>query len=218
MSAAVDTLVLGGAARVNLLPPAEVERRARVRLGRRWIGALMGTAVVVVLIIAAAVAYSVVGSARLASEQARTQQLVAETQSYQSVATAVATRTELTQFRADALGYDIRWGAVFDTISAHLTPGASVTGFSLTAGAQPQAGTTAQRGLGGSLTVSVANPADAASLARALRGVSGVLAADAGDVTSSTTAGTQAAPTYDVTIDVVFDQSVYSGQFSQEGK
>ncbi|HAN24551.1 MAG TPA: hypothetical protein DCP95_08270, partial [Microbacterium ginsengisoli] len=85
MSAAVDTLVLGGAARVNLLPPAEVERRARVRLGRRWIGALVGTAVVVVLIIAAAVAYSVVGSARLASEQARTQQLVAETQSYQSV-------------------------------------------------------------------------------------------------------------------------------------
>ena len=109
--AATVTPVLAGIPRVNLMPRSEVARRERDKLTRAWVWGVLGAIVVALLIVAAAFYLKWSADQRLAAEQAQTNQLLLEIASLAEVSTALATESELTDFRREAMASDLGVGS-----------------------------------------------------------------------------------------------------------
>lgn len=205
-------LVIGGVPRVNLLPAGEVHRRAAGALVRRWIAALMATAVVVSGLVAAAYWERSIANRQLAAEQARTLQLNGELAGLAHVNLAFAERATLTTLRAEAMGTDTDWRATFADLTRSLPSDAELTGFELITGTNPVADAGPGTGIGliGRLTVSTDDPADQDRMVDKLRSLDIALAADAGALTAAGEEG------FSFVVEFVLDQTHYSGKHLPE--
>ncbi|WP_374977780.1 hypothetical protein ACEYYH_08580 [Microbacterium trichothecenolyticum] len=202
-----------GAPRVNLMPRSEIARRERDSLVRLWVWIALGATLVAVLIIAGAFAFKFFADQRLVTEQARTNALLTEIASLAEVSQALATESELTDFRTDAMATDLAWTPVMAKITGVLPPDTTITGVDLAVGGVPQGDDpTAEQGLVGTVTFDSPTPLDIVALIRSLRGVEGVLYADGQSVTSSQVS----ADRFSYLLNVEFDQSVYSNEFAAE--
>lgn len=204
-----------GIPRVNLMPRSEIVRRERDRLVRVWVWIVLGSIVLALLIIAGAFAFKFLADQRLAAEQARTNELLTEVASLSDVSHALATESELSDFRADAMVSDLAWKPVLTKITGVLPSGAILTGFDFTLGGAAQGkDPKVEQGLVGTVSMNSPTPLDIVSIVRSLRKVDGVLFADGQSVTSSQVSQGR----YAYLINVQFDQTVYSNKYSpQEG-
>jgi hypothetical protein len=202
-----------GAPRVNLMPRSEIARRERDSLVRLWVWIALGAILVAVLIIAGAFAFKFFADQRLVTEQARTNALLTEIASLSEVSQAIATESELTEFRTDAMATDLAWAPVMAKITGVLPADTTITGVDLSVGGVPQGDDpTIEQGLVGTVTFDSPTPLDIVALIRSLRGVEGVLYADGQSVTSSQVS----ADRFSYLLNVEFDQSVYSNEFAAE--
>jgi hypothetical protein len=200
-----------GTPRVNLMPRSEVARRERDKLVSLWVWIVLGAIVVALLIIAGAFALKFLADQRLAAEQAKTNTLLSEIAALSDVSEALATQSELTDFRSEAMVSDLAWSPVIGKVTGILPPDATLTGFDLAAGGVPQGDDpAAEPGLVGTISIDSATPLDIVSIIRALRGVDGVLFADGQSVTSSQVS----AGRYAYQLNVEFDQTVYSNVYA----
>jgi len=224
-------LAYGAAPRVNLLPPAERERRERVELIRRWGAIAVAAAVLVVLavLVAAFLARSAEGD--LQSERTRTTELTNKLAAYRDVSAAIRDKGSYEAYRTQAMASDVAWKSVIGALQAALPSGASVSGFDAVVGD----GTSAASSTSGSSTGSVDAGAAAAAapsgtavtvsvqvtsrrsvdqkamIARFAK-VPGVLGVDLSSLSSATGGG------YSSTTAVYFDDSVLSGQYAKAAR
>jgi len=202
-----------GAPRVNLMPRTEVARRERDQLVRLWVWIVLGAIVVAVLIIAGAFAFKFFADQRLVAEQARTNALLTEIASLSEVSQALATESELTDFRTDSMATDLAWTPVIGKITGILPSDTTLTGVDLAVGGVPVGDDpTLEQGLVGTVTFDSPTPIDIVPLIRSLRGVEGVLYADGQSVTSSQVSSGR----YSYLLTVEFDQTVYSNEYAAE--
>ncbi len=208
----------GGAPRVDLLPRSEIDRREREKLSALWVRVGLLAVLLAALLIGAAFAWNQFTQQQLSAEQARSTQLLGQIGQMRDVSSALAQESELNAFRSEAMGSDLAWSGVLDRVRGALPPDTSVIGFALTPGAVPDPATTDKDaskkavGLTGTLTIDSPNAIDLGALSRTLRGVDGVLAADG----SASVASQQSPGHYTYTVDIAFDQTVYSGRFAKE--
>ena len=202
---------LAGVPRVNLMPRSEIARRDREKLTRLWVWVVFGSAVVALLIVAAAFLFKWSADQGLAAEQARTNQLLTEIAALSDVSEALATESELTDFRTEAMATDLMWSPVVAKVLGVLPADAVLTGFDLTVGGAPQ-GTdpTLEEGLVGTISVDSPTPLDIVGIIRSLRDVDGVMYADGQSVSSSQIGEGRFA----YLLNVRFDQTVYSGEYA----
>lgn len=202
-----------GAPRVNLMPRSEVARRERDKLVQVWVWIVLGAIVVALLIVAGAFAFKFLSDQRLAAEQAQTSELLLEIASLSEVSQALATESELTDFRMEAMASDLAWAPVIAKITGVLPSGTTLSGFDVTAGGIPEGEDPAlEEGLVGTVSIESATPVDIVAIIRALRGVEGVLYADGQSVTTSQLGEGRFA----YLLNVEFDQTVYSNQYAPE--
>lgn len=210
MSSTAPAFPLAGVPRVNLMPPLEIERRRRGSLVRVWAWIVLAAMLVAALVIAGAFALKFAADQALVAEQAETNVLLSELSSLSPVSSALATERELTEFRADAMGADFAWAPVVAAVASALPADVRLTGFDLTAGGIPQADDpTTEVGLTGTMTLESPNPIDLPATIRQLRGVAAVDSVDG----RSLLTGSQNVGTYSYQLDIVFDQSIYSGEY-----
>lgn len=205
-------LVLSGVPRVNLLPPSELERRATLSLLKRWVIAVLATAVVVSGVVIAANGVRAVASLELAAEHNRTLTLNAELASFADVSRALAEQAELTTYRGNAMGNDIEWRDFFKTLTSAVPDESDIRDFTLVAGANPVEGADPAIAIGliGRLTLATTDPQDVARMVKQLRELGVTLAADTG---SLSTAGEDG---YTYTVEFVVNQTPYSGRLTSE--
>lgn len=208
----------GGTPRVDLLPRSEVERREREKLSAIWVRIGLLAVLLAVALIGAAFAWSQFTQQQLAAEQNRSTQLIGEIGQLRDVSSALASESELNAFRAEAMGSDLAWSGVLDRVRSALPADTAVIGFDLTPGAVPDPTAKDEDaakktvGLTGTLTIDSPSALDLGALSRGLRAVDGVLSADG----NATATSSQTPGRYTYTVDIAFDQTVYSGQFAEE--
>lgn len=202
---------IGGLPRVNLLPRREVERRAHMSLVRRWGWALAAALLIVALMAAGAFVLQAGAAARLAQENARTNALLTQVAALQPVREKLTLEAELIDYRTQAMGTDLTWGSLTATAEKALPEDVVLAGFSLAPGALPVGDDRAlEVGAVGTLTITSDSTLDMVPYIRALRQQPGVLkTASDGWSLQSDGAG------YEYTINVVVDQSVYTGAFAE---
>jgi heme/copper-type cytochrome/quinol oxidase subunit 2 len=214
--------------RVNLLPPAERERREQADLVRRWIWVAVAVAVAVVLVTAATTLVERTARSHLDDERARTTTLVQELTRYQDVSAAVRDKSSYTTYRATAMAADLAWAGLLQALSGQVPKGAAITGFDAVVG---DAATTSGGGATGAtsggtagstgmvaptgtavtvtLTVTSTSPVDQQKLVSGLQQVPGVLGVDLSRLSS------ESYPSYAATSTVYLDASVYSGRYTE---
>ncbi|MDY0910038.1 hypothetical protein [Microbacterium sp. CFBP9034] len=204
---------LAGLARVNLMPRSEIVRRERDELVRRWIWIVFGAIIVAILIIGGAFWFKLMAEQRLAAEQAHTNALITEIASLSEVSQALATQSELTDYRTEAMAHDLEWAPVIAKVSGALPADAALTGFDFTVGGAPQTDDPSlEQGVVGTFAVDSPTPLDIVPIIRALRGIDGVLYADGQSITTSQASEGRFA----YQLNVEFDQTVYSGAYASE--
>ena len=213
----VAVVSLAGAPRVNLLPASERARREHDRLGRVWIWAALAAVVVAALLVGGAWVWNTFAQQELAAEQLRTQELVGEIAGLSEVSGAIATEKELTGYLAEAMGSDLAWSDVRSKIESALPADVALVGFSLVPGMPAVDKLTEETvvgtaGLTGTITLDSPNTIDIAAISRQLRTVGAVSQSDSNAIAES--GSEEGRFTY--TIDITFDQGIYSGRFAAE--
>lgn len=205
---------VGQPPRVNLLPASEVGRRERRRLVRNWLLGIVATLAVLTVAVVAAFGVRMAADLRLAAELQRTEELTIEQTKYTEVAQNVAARSELGDYRSQALSNDLAWAALYSDITAVLPGGVSVRHYDLTAGAAPVADADPKLtpGVSGTITCRSTDAADQRAAVVALRRIDGALAVDAGKLS-----WVEADNTYEFDISFVASQSRYTGRFAATG-
>jgi len=200
-----------GLPRVNLMPAVELARRERGILLRRWALGLLATATVVGLVVTGALALRIAADQRLAAEQQRTQELIAQLAEFTEVTEATSGRTQLQDYVSQAAGNDLAWRKLFDAVTDALPDGVHLEGYQLTVGALPETGVepAQQVGIAGVLTLATGRPADQAATVTALRKLPGAFLVDVGDLTAADAGG------FTFVVTFVADQTVYSGRFEK---
>ena len=206
-------LVLGGLPRVNLLPPSVIEKRLQATLTRRWIIGFVASLLAVVAMAVAAQGVLATTQDALRAEQETTVQLTSELGSYSDVTKVITDRDDLTSFRVAAMGNDLDWETVFDAMSGQLPKGVSMTGFDLTAGANPVARQSRPHAVGfmGILHLWSTHPIDQDTVVDKLRTLDFML-----DVSAATLAEDTDNHGYAMNVSVVVDQTVYTGKYAKE--
>ncbi|WP_417562878.1 PilN domain-containing protein [Microbacterium sp.] len=203
--------------RVNLLPAAEIERRDRTTLARRWFGGVVIALVVIAAVSAGTYALSMIADQRLASENARTTDLLGQLSTLSDVSKIRAVQKDLEAYRTEAMGTDVAWGPVLDTFQKLVPKNAEITGWDLTTGALPgDAAATETPGVTATLTLASSTPVDLVATVRGIRTAPGVLDADAVELTSASSEGSASTYTYRLT--TTLDQSVYTGLYATKDK
>jgi type II secretory pathway pseudopilin PulG len=224
------SLIYGAPPRVNLLPPAERERRERAELIRRW-GAI-AIAIAVLIVLAVLVATLMARSARndLRAEQVRTTELAGELAAYGDVSATTRDKSSYEAYRTQVMASDITWKSALGALQAALPAGASISGFDALVGDQnATAGTTGTSGTtadGADATVAAQNApsgtavtlsvqvtsnksVDQRAMVASFAKVHGVLGVDMTGLSSASGTG------YSSTTSVYFDRSVLSGRYAR---
>lgn len=206
-----SVLVVGGMPRVDLLPPAELERRYRRGLLRRWGIGLLAAALVTVLVIAGAMALRIVAETRLASERARTDASIAEIAALSEVGDTVRTLDDLEAFRAEAMLPDFEWAQLIDAVGQTLPANVRIVGFDVTTGAGPDADAAdAASAPGATVLLTLASPVpfDIVPAIRNIRPLPSILDADGREVRYE-----ESDDDYRYELTILTDQEAYSGRF-----
>lgn len=200
---------LGSIPGVNLMPRAEIERRERTTLIRRWLRGVVAALVVVALLAGAAFWLQTTAAVRNAVAMQRTSTLLGEVAVLAPVRGKLELKSELEEYRAQAMGTDLRWSALLTTVERVLPSGVTVSGFSLAPGGLPVAeeDPLAEAGAEGTLALSSATPAEIVPLIRALRPLDGVLEVDGWEVAAEN-------GIYSYVLRIAYDQSVYTGAYT----
>ena len=206
-----------GLPRVNLLPPSEVARRERETLAGRWIWVGIAAVILSAALVAGAWLWNQLAQQQLAAEQNRTTTLVQQVGALSDVSGALAADRDLRAYLAEAMGSDIVWQGVRSSVESALPGGVTLIGFELIPGAPAATKLSdddakAAVGLTGTVTLDSPNTLDIAAIAERLRTVGAVMLSDANAITGSSLAEGN----YTYTIDVTFDQSIYTGRFATE--
>lgn len=206
-----SVLVVGGMPRVDLLPPAELERRYRRGLLRRWGIGLLAAALVTVLVISGAMALRIVAETRLASERARTDASIAEIAALSEVGDTVRALDDLEAFRAEAMLPDFEWAQLIDAVGQTLPANVRIVGFDVTTGAGPDPDAAdAASAPGATVLLTLSSPVafDILPAVRGIRTLPMVLASDGGELRAEEGGGD-----YRYELSVVTTQEAYSGRF-----
>lgn len=211
--------LVAAAPRVNLLPPSEVGRREREALAGRWIWAVFAALLLSGLLVAGAWLWNQFAQQQLAAEQNRTTTLIAQIGGLSEVSGALATDGELRGYLAEAMGSDLVWKDVEAKVEAQLPQDVRLVGFDLLPGPPAAAKLTEEDaaagvGLRGTVTLDSPNTLDIATVATRLRGVGAVVSSDAHALAESTIEPGR----FSYTIDVVFDQSIYTARFAADAE
>jgi hypothetical protein len=206
-------LPIGALPRVDLLPPSERRRRDMHARARTWVFIGLAVLAVAALAVGGAIAANLAASVRLASEQARTQQILVGIAGLSDVSEALSTRSALQSMRVEAMAGDLDWAPVLSLVAAHLPAGVVITEFALDAGAVPDAGAdpTAASGVSGTVTFTSTAPVDFVQATRDLRNVTAVRSAEPEQLVSA-----EGVFTYTVRLDL--DQTVYTGAFAPDAE
>lgn len=152
MSAAKEArLVVGGAPRVDLLPPEVRVRRQDARVNRVLVLVLVAVVALSGLTVLGAKAVADGSAARLAAAQERTAQLLAQQQRYAEVSTAKARLAAARAARASVAGTVIDWRAYLSSVSATLPSGVHVVGATVDTAGADTSGTAAAPAAGAAL-------------------------------------------------------------------
>lgn len=208
-----QALQAGGVPRVNLLPPAELERRSRRELIMRWFGGAFVAVVLVCSVSAVAFGWAAQATGYLVQQQQTAESLNTQMEQYRDVAHLSSDAAKLTQMRAVAGSNDIDWTSLANEIKAVLPTKVTLTGFRLAPGAAPKANGNPKTevGLQGTLTFTSDRTAAQAETINKLRTLPGLLSVDAGALTMADKGG------YTFEATVSFDQTRYTGRFDQTG-
>lgn len=208
---AAPAFALPVVAQVNLMPRAEIERRQTSVLLRRWVGGILFAVLAVAIACGGAAWLQFSAAQRLASEEARTDSLLTDLAALSEVRATLDLESELTTFREDAMATDLKWAGLVNTVEAALPAGVSVSGFQLAPGGVPSGDDpTTELGAVGTIFLKSALPQEIIPLVRSLQPVEGILVAEAWNITPEEEGGF----TYEIRI--AFDQSVYTGAYSEE--
>lgn len=208
--ATAAVFALGAAPRVNLMPRAETARRERSSLIKKWVWGIASALLVVVLVAAGAFFLQVTAAMRLVEENARTNALLTQIAALTDVRAKLDLETELADFRTAAMGTDLTWVQLLETVDRALPEDVAVVGFSLAPGGLAQGDDpTVEVGATGTLTLSSASPAEIVPLVRDLRAIDGVLEVDGWQSTAED-------ESYEYELRISFDQSVYTGAYAEE--
>lgn len=207
--------LVAAAPRVNLLPPSEVGRREREALTGRWIWAVFAALLLSGLLVAGAWLWNQFAQQQLAAEQNRTTTLIAQIGALSEVSGALATDNELRGYLAEAMGSDLVWQDIKAKVETQLPRDVRLVGFDLMPG-PPAASRLAEEdaaagvGLRGTVTLDSPNTLEIATVATRLREVGAIVSSDANALSESTIEPGR----FIYTIDVVFDQSIYTARFA----
>lgn len=208
--ASAHALTVGGAPRVNLLPRAVIERRANSSLLRKWLWGLAAALGAVVLATGGAYALQLGAQQRLDAENARTLDLLGQVAALQPVNQKLQLESELADFRTQAMGTDLKWSGVLDTVRSALPTDVGIIEYALTPGGLPQGDDPAREiGAQGTISFTSGTSADIVGLIRSVRAVPGVIDADGW---ANTLSGSE----YRYDLRVTFDQSIYTGAYAAE--
>lgn len=125
-------LVLGGAARVDLLPPEIRRHQAGLRLRRKLAVGVAGAALIVAAGFAGAVALDLQAEGRLAAEQQRTDTLLAEQAEYTEVIDLNRRISLIEAARSLGTSTEVLWKQILDEYRSALPDGATITSAALT--------------------------------------------------------------------------------------
>lgn len=216
---AAQTIVVGGAPRVDLLPTEVlVDRRQRGVVRRVWLGVVVlvvATAGVVLLASASAMQEQ----AHLADVRRETDTLLLQQQQYRDVRT-VETQSDLLR-AAQAVGgsTEIDWQSTLQGVQDSLPAGVAITGVQIDSATPLEAYTQATGPLQGqrvaTLTVDAASPTlpSVPSWLDAVRKLPGYVDANANSVTLDTSTGV-----YTVDMTIHLDETVFDGKYALKGK
>lgn len=205
-------LVAGGIPRVNLMPPREVEKRARQLLRKRYYRSFYWTVLALVLEASVGLGFTALGNAEQAAAARTTAELQSQLAKYSMVIEVRSSVRTLENLRAEAGSNDQDLSPLVAEIKAALPKGVQLIGFKLAPGAAPKSGADASTevGLNGTLTFSAGTTLAQAETIAGLRKVSTVLDVDAGELSSNGPAG---GFTFVATFSA--NQTRYTGQFVQ---
>lgn len=218
---AVPVVLLPG---VNLLPKVELDRRDRAGLIRRWLAGMLIALVVALIGVAGAMFLRWTADQALQAENVRTNTLIAALASLRDVSQLVQSQTALEEFRAQAMVDHFSWFGVLATLAVPLPDGVMITGFDLSSGGAPAGedptavDPALETGVTGSVTLTSPTPVEIVPIARAYAALPVVIAADAQELRSDTEGSTDAAASYTYVITLTFDQTIYTGDYAQEGE
>lgn len=212
MAGKQTALALAGVPRVNLMPRAESERRERLALTRTWAVLAIGAVVLALAVVAGAFYMKWTADQALAAEQVRTETLISELAAQSEVTQALAARDVRESFRGVAMANDFAWTPIIDDLVGSLPAGVSLIEYSLTPGPAPtDADPETQVGSSGPFTYTTSDSRLQAATVAALAKTPGVLSADAGALFTS------GEGTYEFTVNVTLDQTIYSGDYAADG-
>lgn len=207
-------LVLGGIPRVNLLPPQEVENRARKGLRMRWLAAFVSASLLVLLGAGIGAAWTAQVDREQAAAAKASKELQAQLAQYSQGIYLRARLLKLESLVAQAGSNDQSWGPLIAEVKSVLPEGVRLIGFKVAPGAAPVAGTDAseQVGLKGTLTFSARSTSAQAETISQLRILMSFIDVDAGELSANgPTGGFSFVTTFTA------DQTRYTGRFVQRG-
>ncbi|MEV7632545.1 hypothetical protein AB0N64_09065 [Microbacterium sp. NPDC089318] len=207
--------LVAAAPRVNLLPPSEVGRREREALTGRWIWVGLAALLLSALLVAGAWLWNQFAQQQLAAEQSRTNVLIAQIGGLSEVSGALSTDRELRGYLADAMGSDLAWKDIQVKVESQLPRDVRLVGFDLLPGPPAASKLTEEDasagvGLRGTVTLDSPNTLEIATVATRLRDIGSIVSSDASALAESTTEPGR----FVYTIDVIFDQSIYTARFA----
>ncbi|WP_106813667.1 hypothetical protein [Microbacterium timonense] len=212
--ATLDPAASFGAPLINLMPRAEIERRARASLLRRWAWGIVVALTLVAITSGGAFALRFGAEVRLAAENLRTTALLTDLAALSDVRAAIALENELGDFRAQAMASEFDWRTLVAMVQDVTPAGVTIAGFDLAAGPVPAGDDpAAEVGAAGTFTFESATPLEIVPLIRAVRPLPGVMDADGWELTSEGETGTR---TYTYILRVTVDQSIYTGAYAKE--
>ncbi len=198
-------IVYGAPPRVDLLPPAEKQRRSLARLQQRWFRAVLVVLAVCVLAVLIAIGVRLQAGMALRAAEAERTNLQTQLAAHAEVSAMVSERDNLTTKRAEALAADMAWSKPYRLLSPVMPPGARLTGLVATAGGVAT-GNPDEIGLKGVATVESARAIDQAFVLDAFAQVDHVIDVDMLGLTRTETG-------YTYQIYVAFDQGIYNTRF-----
>lgn len=201
-------IVYGEPPRVNLLPPAEKDRRDLVKLKRRWITAVLAVFGLCVVVFLGALGMRVTAQMAVGDAEDQRAELQQDLAMYADISTLVAERDALTRQRGEAMAADLRWSTPYELLSASLPRGAVMTGFAAATGGTNTADP-AEIGIKGVATVVSGQAIDQAIVLDTFAQVDHVL-----DVDMLGLAQDQGVYTYKIY--VAFDQAIYNTRFQAQ--
>ena len=212
-------LILGSVPHVNLMPRSEIERRGRKVLIHRWLLILIAALLLVGIVVLGGFSLKIAADLRLASENERTTALLAELSSLSDVSDMLRQEADLTSFRTEALGTDLTWSRLLGATASVLPAGSAITNFAVEAAGIGRTGGEPQDLPGPAvvMTVTSATPLDVVGVIRAMRGATGIYAADGIELRKeAVTADPDAPILYSYVLTILAAEEMYTGRFAPE--